>query len=355
MLYFIPFVISLILSLVFTPPIRQLALRYNIVDAPTEERKIQKGHVPLLGGLAVYFSFLITLLICWGGGLLSDGKISISKILGIIFGGLIICIVGFLDDRYNLKTKSFIGPLLAALVAVGLGITIGYITNPFLAGTGPYGRALLYFGGAIGPVASFFWLLGMMYTTKFLDGLDGLVSGIGAIGSLILFIVSLFWDVPQSSTSILCLALAGSCLGFLVYNWHPASIFLGESGSVFIGFMLGVLSIISGGKIATALLIMGIPILDVIWVIFRRIFKEHKSPFSGDRKHLHFRLLDAGFSHRKVVLFLYLITLIFGTSSLFLQSQNKVTALAILIVFMLILAVTLIRFNKTKLKPKDKI
>ncbi|NMC51699.1 undecaprenyl/decaprenyl-phosphate alpha-N-acetylglucosaminyl 1-phosphate transferase [Candidatus Kuenenbacteria bacterium] len=348
--YFLPPILAFIASLLLTRKVRQLALRYNIVDAPTEERKIQKGHVPLLGGLAVYFSFLITLLICWGGGLLSDGKISISKILGIILGGLIICIVGFLDDRYNLKTKSFFGPLLAALVAVGLGITIGYITNPFLAGTGPYGRALFYFGGIIGPLASFFWLLGMMYTTKFLDGLDGLVSGIGAIGSIILFIVSLFWDVPQSSTSILCLALAGSCLGFLVYNWHPASIFLGESGSVFIGFMLGILSIISGGKIATALLIMGIPILDVIWVIFRRIFKERKSPFSGDRKHLHFRLLDAGFSHRKVVLFLYLITLIFGTSSLFLQSQNKVTALGILIIFMLILAITLIRFNKTKIK-----
>ena len=137
MLYFIPFVISLILSLVFTPPIRQLALRYNIVDAPTEERKIQKGHVPLLGGLAVYFSFLITLLICWGGGLLSDGKISISKILGIISADYY-CIVGFLDDRYNLKPNLFIGPSLFGRSCCGRpGITIGYITNPFLAGTGP--------------------------------------------------------------------------------------------------------------------------------------------------------------------------------------------------------------------------
>ncbi|HOZ36960.1 MAG TPA: MraY family glycosyltransferase [bacterium] len=343
--YLLPPLLAFISSLLLTKKVRQLALRYHIVDAPTEERKIQKGHVPLLGGLAVYFSFALILILSWSLGWLSDGKITVAKILGIILGGLVICLVGFWDDKCNIQTKSFIGPFLASLVALGAGITIGYVTNPFLAGTGPYGRALLYFGGSIGYLLSFIWLLIMMYTTKFLDGLDGLVSGIGAIGSLILFVVSLFWDVPQSSTSILCLILTGSCLGFLVYNWHPASIFLGESGSVFIGFMLGVLAIISGGKIATALLIMGIPLLDLIWVVLRRIFKERKSPFTGDRKHLHFRLLDAGFSHRGAVLFLYFLTIIFGTASLFLQSQSKVLTLAILIVVMLLLAIILIKFS----------
>ena len=181
-----------------------------------------------------------------------------------------------------------------------------------------------------------------------LDGLDGLVSGIGAIGAIILFIVSLFWDVPQSGTSILALILAGSCLGFLIYNWHPARIFLGESGSVFIGFMLGILAIISGAKIATALLIMGIPLLDVAWIVLRRIFVEHKSPFQGDRKHLHFRLLDVGFSQRQAVLFLYALTLIFGLSSLFLQSQYKIVALGILILVMLILAIALVMVYKKK-------
>ncbi|MFH1890955.1 MAG: MraY family glycosyltransferase, partial [Candidatus Kuenenbacteria bacterium] len=279
----------------------------------------------------------------WALGWLSDGRITIQQILAIIFGGLVIIIVGFLDDKYDLRTKSFLGPFVGATLAVALGVAIKYITNPFIAGTGPYGMSLLYFSPFIGPIFSFLWLLGMMYTTKFLDGLDGLVSGIGAIGAIILFIVSLFWDVAQSSTSIMCLILAGSCLGFLRFNWHPARIFLGESGSVFIGFMLGVLSIISGGKIATALLIMGIPILDVLWVIFRRIFKEKKSPFSGDGKHLHFRLLDTGFSHRGAVLFLYFLTLVFGASSLFLQSQNKVIALAVLGIVMIVLAAVLIK------------
>ncbi len=342
LIYIIPFLLSFIFSVLLTPKVRLLALKYNIVDAPTQPRKIQIGYVPLLGGLAIYFSFLIVLLISWASGWLSDGIIHPNQILAIIFGGLIIVIIGFLDDKYNLRTKSFIGPFLAAVLAVTMGIAIKYVTNPFIPGTGPYGRSLLYFAPHIGALISFFWLLGVMYTTKLLDGLDGLVSGIGAIGALILFIVSLFWDVPQSSTSVLALILAGSCLGFLIYNWHPAKIFLGESGSVFIGFMLGVLAIISGAKIATALLIMGIPILDVIWIIFRRIFSEHKSPFVSDRKHLHFRLLDVGFSHRTAVLFLYILTLIFGLSSLFLQSQHKIIALGILVLVMIILAITLV-------------
>jgi len=346
--YLIPILISFILAIFLTPFIKKAALKCNITDIPSEPRKIQSQPTPLLGGLAIYFSFLIALLISWSCGWLNDGIIQTSQILAIILGGLMIVIVGFFDDKYNIRTKSFIGPILAAILAVALGITVTYITNPFMVGTGPYGRSLFYFSGAIGPIFSFFWLLGMMYTTKFLDGLDGLVSGIGAIGALILFIVSLFWDVPQSGTSILALILAGSCLGFLRYNWHPAKIFLGESGSVFIGFMLGVLSIISGAKIATALLIMGIPILDVAWVILRRIFKEHKSPFAADAKHLHFRLLQVGFSHRGAVLFLYLLTIIFGTSSLFLQSTYKVIALFILIIVMFALAIYLVvKYKKT--------
>jgi UDP-N-acetylmuramyl pentapeptide phosphotransferase/UDP-N-acetylglucosamine-1-phosphate transferase len=165
---------------------------------------------------------------------------------------------------------------------------------------------------------------------------------VGTIGAIILFFVSLFWDVPLSGTSVLALILAGTLLGFLPYNWHPARIFLGES-SLFVGFMLGILSIISGGKLATALLIVGIPVLDVIWVIFRRMFREHRSPFQADRKHLHHRLFDIGLSHRQVVMLFYFITLLFGTSSIFLQSQQKVLALAILIVFMLGLALVLVR------------
>lgn len=342
LVYLIPFSLSFLSAVLLTPFVRQLALKYHILDLPTGNRKIQIGHVPLLGGIAVYSSFLVVLIFSWLIGWLNDGIIQNQQILALILGGLIILIVGILDDKYNLKTKAFIGPFSAAILAVLMGITIKYTTNPFLAGTGPYSRALFYFSPWLGALLSFLWLLVISYTTKLLDGLDGLVSGIGAIGAIILFSVSLFWDVPQSATSILTLILAGSCLGFLIYNWHPATIFLGESGSVFIGFTLGVLSIISGAKIATTLLIIGIPLLDVIWIILRRILVEHKSPFTGDRKHLHFRLLDAGLSHRQAVLFLYALSLVFGLSSLFLQSQYKIIALGVLILVMIGLAFVLV-------------
>ena len=187
----------------------------------------------------------------------------------------------------------------------------------------------------------------MIYTTKLLDGLDGLVAGVTTIGSLIIFMVSLAWDVPLSGTSILAIILAGSSLGFLVFNFHPAKIFLGEGGSVFCGFMLGVLAIISGSKIATALLIMGIPILDVIWVVIKRILTG-RSPVSGDNQHLHFRLLNIGLNHRQAVLFLYLVTGFFGLSSIFLSSSGKVVALIVMAVFMIFLALMLLVVYKIK-------
>jgi len=230
-------------------------------------------------------------------------------------------------------------PLLAVSVVLIGGISIRFMTNPL--------GGILHFSSVLGVILAFAWLLGMSYTTKFLDGLDGLTSGITAIGAIIIYVVSLYWDVQGSATSYLTLALAGSCLGFLIFNWHPAKIFLGEGGSVFCGFALGVLSIISGSKVATALLIMGIPILDVAWVIVRRVW-QGSSPTVADRKHLHFRLFDAGLSHRQVVLVLYLVTATFGAASLFLSSGGKVMALAMLVIVMVILVTTVLLVYQKK-------
>jgi len=196
------------------------------------------------------------------------------------------------------------------------------------------------------------WLTGMMYTTKFLDGLDGLVSGVTVIGSVIIFILSLSQEVLQADTALLAALVAVVFLGFLFFNWHPAKIFLGESGSLFAGFILGVLAIISGGKIATALLILGVPIFDVLWVIFRRFF-EKKSPFLADRQHLHLRLLDIGLSHRQVVLILYTLTTIFGVSALFLQSKQKAYVLLLLLTIMIILGFILVHLHKKKAKRNN--
>lgn len=327
--YLAPLFFSFFIAVAMTFVIQKLAAKFKILDYPSEPRKIQNKPVPLLGGVAIFLTFFIVSLIFYQSGLLADGQIKPQFIIGVWLGGLILMIGGLLDDKYRLKPQwSIIFPILAAILVIFFGLTIGYITNPL--------GGLLYLGGTIfSPLLIFFWLLGMMYTTKFLDGLDGLASGISVIGFIILFLVSLFWDVPLSGTSILCLILGGSTLGFLTWNFYPAKIFLGEGGSTFLGFMLGTLAIISGAKIATTLLIMGLPILDAVWVILRRIFKEKKSPFLADKKHLHFRLLDAGLNQRQAVLFLYLLTLLFGASAIFQHTFGKLITLGILIIVMM--------------------
>ena len=346
--YFLPLVLAFFLALIITPLIRKVALKYKIVDYPREPRKIHSEPMPLLGGLAIYLAFFILVMFYWLNGMLLDGRIANWQIFGLLLGGLILMIGGFLDDKFKLKPfLSIIFPILAAMIIIFSGFKIGYLTNPL--------GGLLYLGATFwSPLIIFLWLMGTIYTTKFLDGLDGLVSGVAVIGAFILFLVSLFWDVPQSGTSILCLILGGSALGFLVYNFYPAKIFLGEGGSTFLGFMLGALAIISGAKIATTLLIMGIPILDVVWVIARRIFKEKHSPFLADNKHLHFRLLAAGFSQRQTVLFLYLITLLFGATAIFQKTSGKLITLGLLLSFMIMLGWWVVkRHNKNYQNQKN--
>ena len=153
-----------------------------------------------------------------------------------------------------------------------------------------------------------------------MDGLDGLVAGVTVIGSIFIFFTALIKDVPQYDTALLALVLAGSCLGFLFFNFHPAKIFLGESGSTFCGFMLGVLSIVSGSKVAITLMLLGLPILDLGRTVVRRLIAG-QSPFkTADRKHLHHLLLDWGFSHRSAVLIIYLVTILLGAFALFVQA-----------------------------------
>jgi len=341
MTYLLPLITSFFLVLLFTPLVKKTALKLNIVDQPGP-RKIQKKPIPLLGGLAIFLAFTISILIFWQLGYIQDSKISTFHIIAILISGFILMFGGFLDDFKGLKPiQQIIWPVIAIIIIITAGIKIKFITNPF--------GGVIEFSATLGTIMAFFWLLGMVYTTKLLDGLDGLVSGITTIGAVIIFMVSLYWDIPSSGTSFLALILAGSCLGFLIFNWHPAKIFLGEGGSVFCGFMLGVLAIISGSKIATALLIMGIPILDVIWVILSRIW-QGRSPISGDNKHLHFRLLDIGLNHRQAVLFLYLVTTAFGATSLFLHSKGKVLALMSLAIFMILLVSTLLIVYKLKNK-----
>jgi len=350
MIYFVSFLSATLVSIIVTIAVKNIARKFNIIDNPTEPRKIHSKPTPLLGGLAIFISFWVIIgVIILFTDLLPERYIASNFLLGIFIATTILMVGGIIDDKFNLKPKAqLIAPIIASLVIIGSGIGVEFVTNPLGAGILhldkfqwqfeiSQGRVLSFV--LIADVFTFIWLMGMMFTTKLLDGLDGLVSGIATIGAFIIFALSLTDKTFQPDVALIAVILAGSFVGFLFWNTYPAKIFLGEGGSIFAGFMLGMLAIVSGGKVATALLIMGIPILDVIWVILRRIFVDHRPIGKGDSKHLHFRLLTAGLSHRQSVLLLWGLAALFGVASLFLQTQGKIYLLLVLTLVMIILGI----------------
>ncbi|GAI45989.1 unnamed protein product, partial [marine sediment metagenome] len=266
-----------------------------------------KKPTPRLGGVAIFLSFLIIALIyLWlKKDLFTFGPLSkldpYGPFLGMILGGVALVIAGILDDIYNLSPgRKLIFQMIAAGLAIGFGVGISFIRLPwggfleldnlkFNISLFSHVFTVVFWADLV----SFLWLILIINVINWLDGLDGLAAGISAIAALALLILSLLTGVQQPLTALIAAILAGSILGFLPYNFNPASVFMGDSGSQFLGFMLGILAIICGGKLATAGLVLGLPILDGLWVISRRIFSGH-SPFLPDKKHLHHRLLALG-------------------------------------------------------------
>jgi len=348
--YIIPFITALVITQPVVWLVKKIAVYFGVLDKPDSQRKLHQKAVPLLGGVAIGFTFLLCIFIFTKLDFITDGRIDMLSIWGLVVATILLMMGGTLDDIYHLKPwRQFVWPILAVVVILLSGIRVDFITNP-LGGilhldnmSITWGRVTIY---PLAQLVSFFWILGMIYTTKFLDGLDGLVSGMTVIGAVIIFIVSLNWDIPYSGTSVLALLVVAIMLGFLFWNFNPAKIFLGEAGSTLAGMWLGVLAIISGGKIATALLVMGLPILDVAWVIWQRIFRQKKSPTLADRSHLHFRLLDLGLSQKQAVLLLYLLACIFGSIALFQNTKGKLLLMLGLIVLMILMVVLFL--NKKK-------
>ncbi|HSR88897.1 MAG TPA: MraY family glycosyltransferase [Candidatus Udaeobacter sp.] len=331
------FIITLALAVVFTLIIKSIAIYFQVFDFPDGNRKTHSRPMPLLGGVAIFVTFWLV-----AGYLLFSYQIYglellAKKMIGVFLASLILVVMGVIDDKKQLSPKlRLVVTILAALVAMGWGLGLEKITNP-LGGILNLSFWPIKVGGGtfylLAEILVFIWLMGMMYTTKVLDGLDGLSVGTAFIGGVIIFFLSTSAKYFQPNVAILALIFAASCLGFLLFNFYPAKIFLGEGGSLFIGLILGVLAIISGGKVATALLVMAIPILDLARVVYIRI-KNNQSVFKGDREHLHFRLLDSGLSHRRTVLFLYFLAFLFGITTLFLQSTQKLYALLVLVILL---------------------
>lgn len=349
------FIASCAFSIAATFVVRRIALRYGIVDTPGDPRKIHATPIPLLGGVGIFASIVIVGVIyyffapaSWAS--LTDAHVQTKHLFGLFLASAALIIGGMHDDRFSLKPRQMIiAPFIAVLIVIAFGLGVETMTNP-LSGRqiilNQWEILVFWWNGlpryftVFADLLTFLWLFGALYTTKLLDGLDGLVSGIAVIGAVTVGIVSIFFFVNEP-TAVLSFLTAGAFAGFLVWNYNPAKIFLGEAGSVLAGFALGALAIISGAKFAIALLVLGIPILDTAWIIFRRVVIEKRSPFVGDRKHLHFRMVDAGFTQRQTVFILWAVSALFGIAALFMQTRQKVAALLLVVFVMLGLVLTL--------------
>lgn len=340
----IVFGVALGSSLLLTSFARWVGFRLNMIDRPRARHRHLHA-VSKFGGLALYGSFTLAALVAQFMPIERTDPNELIRFAGLILGGLLAFIFGTLDDRFEFPAlPQYIGQLLIAAVGVAFLIFIERFNNPLT------GQATAPWPYVVTVTISLFWLGLMMNTINWLDGMDGLSGGVTLIGGLLLFVHTVREN--QLSVSLLPLALIGATLGFLIFNWHPASIFMG-GGAIFLGYTLGALSIIGGAKMATILLVMGLPLLDVAWQIVRRTRQGH-NPMVGDRGHIHFRLIDRGVSPRIIAAGYYLFCAAFGALALVTSSrQFKLLALAVMVALIFIGFALVARYAPLQPKAND--
>ncbi len=325
----IVFALAALTTVFCTPLVMRLARRWGAVDVPDEGRRRHGKPTPRLGGIPLALGFLVALATSMILPVERQDERESVRLVGLCIGLLVVLAVGIYDDRRELSAgPQLLAQFIASSIVIFFGVRINDLTTPFGTLSLPEWPAIAF---------TFFWLMGMTNTVNFLDGLDGLAAGVVGIACVILFVHT--QHLGQESIALLPLALLGAIVGFLPFNFYRAKIFLGSSGALFIGLALGALSIIGGAKVASALLVVGIPILDTAWQIVRRV-RDGRAPYHGDRGHLHFRLVDRGLSQRQVVLMLYTFSALFGAMALALPS-GMLKLFALLLMGLIMLAMIL--------------
>ena len=313
-----------------TPLAVRLATASGAMDEPDAGRRIHVRAIPRAGGLAVAIAFLgvgaMALYLNDEVGFFPAFRVDREELVALFGGAAVAATFGFIDDRWQLKARwQFVLQVGLAAFAIALGVTITFIANPFdfLFGEGPLSLSSLRFqSDLVIYLATGLWVVGMINSINFIDGLDGLSTGVALIAAITLGIISLsdgFGYAPV--VALLCAVLAGALAGFLPWNFYPAKVFIGTTGVMVAGYALAVLAILGTAKIAVALLILGVPIIDTFYIIVRRLLAGH-SPFTPDRGHIHHRLLDLGLSHRDAVLMIYGLTVVLAILGYFLSGGS---------------------------------
>jgi UDP-GlcNAc:undecaprenyl-phosphate/decaprenyl-phosphate GlcNAc-1-phosphate transferase len=310
------FLASLITVLISTPFVIKLAIKFGVTDKPNH-RKVHEKIMPRMGGLAIFIGVTVGYLV---SGLQNE------KVTAITVGGILITILGILDDKYELSAKvKFSGQILVALMIVSTGLTIDFISIPFVV-------EKFYLGWLSFPI-TVLWIVGITNAINLIDGLDGLAAGISSIGIATIAIMAGL--AGKELILLLSIIILGSTIGFLFYNFHPAKIFMGDTGALFLGYSISILSLLGLYKSVTLfsflipIIILGVPIFDTATAIIRRLV--HKKPISApDKSHLHHRILAMGLSHRNTVLAIYALGVLFSISAIMLSSVTMWGALLII-------------------------
>lgn len=340
MSYFVVFLVAFVASFVLTPLAQWVSHRWGLVAQPGGRRK-HAGLVPKLGGVPLMGALLISAVFIFWLLPPSPQTNDAQLLQGVLVGTVLVFVGGLVDDHWELSPRLLFGvQLVGSAVAMWHQVFIERFTSPFTGEIISFQGLFPIIGTGIIFLLTLFWLVGMVNTVNFLDGLDGLAAGVSTIAALIFAWHS--YRLGQTAVAAFPLALAGALLGFLPYNFAPARIFLGSAGAYLLGYQLATLSIISPAKIATALLVLAVPILDVAWRIADRLW-HGRSPFHGDRGHLHHMLFDRGVPIRWIVLGYYTVSLAFGLVAIFAPTPlAKLVMLVVLgtAVFALILFLT---------------
>ena len=287
-----------------------------LVDNPRTRHHHKQG-LPRVGGIALFVGFAVASILAYTQST-PDNPDDIRRIMGVIIGCTLLLPIGLIDDIKELGwIPQLLGQFLVSIIAVFTTVFIERFTNP-LTGNIVELNVIPILGPVLTIMFTLFWIVGMMNTVNWLDGLDGLAAGVGAIASL-LFAIHMY-RLGQENVSLYALAMAGACLGVLPFNFSPARLFLGSTGAMILGYGLATLSILAPARVATALLVMAVPIADTAWQIYDR-YRRGKSIFKGDRGHLHFRLIDKGYPQIRIVIGYWLACGIFGAISIFVTSQ----------------------------------